>query len=166
MNEAAGAVENIIELPDDPDPTTRPYTPPAGRILVDDDGTAQAGGSWDGVAFQPPPSSPLEEIRAAALLNVDTSAEAARQRFISPGDGKMLSYEAKRGEAESWAADDAPDPANYPWARSRAARLNGVAEIEVTVAQAQAVIDEWTARIAGWRAAGWGSSATRRSASP
>ncbi len=153
--EATGEVENIVVLPDDPDPKAKPYAPPDGRILVDDDGTAAKGGSWDGAAFQPPPPPfTLDELKAAAVAEVDAQAEAARYRYITPGAGQAMTYDAKGKETERWAADGAPDPANYPWARARAARLNGVTPPEVTVAQAQAVIDEWAAVIAAWEAAG------------
>lgn len=56
--EVTGEVGNIVVLPDQPDPMMTPYTPPDGCILVDDDGTACNGGTWDGVTFQPPPLPP------------------------------------------------------------------------------------------------------------
>lgn len=81
--EATGEVENIIVLPDNPDPMATPYTPPDGRILVDDDGTACKGGSWDGAIFRrppnplPPPPDPqpeLDEAIAAATTLDDLKA--------------------------------------------------------------------------------------------
>lgn len=96
----------------------------------------------------------LAGLKEQALAEVDGLAEAARGKWITLGPGQAMTYDAKRMEAERWAADGAPDPANYPWARARAARLNGVLEIDVTVGQAQAVIGEWTARAAAWEAAG------------
>lgn len=139
--------------------TEAPYDPPPGLAPVDNDGTAEIGGSYDplsGTFAAPPPPPPplLDDARVSALTTVDADAETARHRFITPGDGQVLTYDAKRREAEAWAADDAPDPANYPWARAHAARLKGVAEADVTVAQCQAVIDEWTARVAAWVTAG------------
>jgi hypothetical protein len=49
--EATGAVENIITLTDEPDDP--PHMPPEGYILIDDDGIAQIGGTWDGAQFVP-----------------------------------------------------------------------------------------------------------------
>lgn len=144
--ESNGIVENIVIAGSD-------FDPGPGRTLLDA-GDAQIGGVWDGTRFLPPPGPPLSEARAAALALIDASAETARQDFVTAGDWQLLSYEAKRREAERWAADAAPAPANYPWARSRAARLAGVAEDAVTTAQAQAVITEWAARADAWEAAG------------
>lgn len=102
----------------------------------------------------PPKVRTLAEVAAAAVLQIDGRAEAARAKWITLGGGQALTYEAKRREAEAWAGDSAPDPAKYPWARARAARLNSVAPSKVTKAQTQPVIDEWLAAAAAWAAAG------------
>ena len=165
------AVYGESEDPDTPPPLLDEIDMWAG--IEADDPTMQAALDWcvdwaDGVA---PPSA--AEVRAAiaaaeagagagrlaaarrrASAWLDGEAEAVRRQFITPGAGQALSYGAKRREAEAWAADAAPNPANYPWARSRAARLAGIEEGAVTAAQCQAVIDIWTARAAAWTAAG------------
>lgn len=92
--------------------------------------------------------------KAQAMAEIDSQAEAARALWITPGSGQTLAYEAKRREAERWIDDSAPDPVTYPWAAGRAARLNGVTVGAVAVGQVQAVIDEWTAKVAAWEAAG------------
>lgn len=125
----------------------------SAEFLPDDDPAIMA---WRG--------EDLAGRAAAALSDIDASAEAARARWITQGSGQALAYEAKRREAEAWAADGAPDPATYPWAAARAARLNGVTVAAVTVAQAQAVIDEWTAMAAAWEAAGIAIEAIREQA--
>lgn len=72
--EATGAVENIIVLPDVPD-TDNPYQPSEGHILIDDDGTAQIGGTWDGALFvaKPPPDpaviDAIKALEAGQLLD-------------------------------------------------------------------------------------------------
>lgn len=83
-----------------------------------------------------------------ARSRLAADAEAARQRFVTPGPGKALTYEAKRREAEAIlavvAAAGTPQASDYPLAADRAERLS------VTL---QAVAEEWAARAAGWLAA-------------
>lgn len=101
-----------------------------------------------------PPPPALADVAKLARARIDAAAERARAKWITIGAGQALTYAEKRREAEVWAGDSAPDPANYPWARARAARLNGVAPSKVTKAQTQPVIDEWLAAAAAWTAAG------------
>ena len=96
----------------------------------------------------------LASSKTKASAEIDRKAEAARALWITEGSGQALAYESKRREAAAWSGDPAPDPANYPWARARAARLNAVAEAAVTPPQAAAVTAEWAARAAAWEAAG------------
>lgn len=88
--EATGLVENIVALPAEPDDP--PYAPPEGRILIDDDGTARAGGTWDGAQFLPPPPVDWDAIRAleaATLL-----ARAVDTTFL---DGHWITMKAMAG---------------------------------------------------------------------
>ncbi len=115
------------------------------------------------------PDSPwppfLADIQAWGRDDVDRQAEAARRQWITSGDGQALSYEAKRREAEAWAAAAGPrSPADYPWLRHRAARLNGVLEADATEAQMQAVATEWNTKAAAWRDAGIAIEAVREQA--
>lgn len=75
MLEATGEVENIVVVLNNPDPAATPYTPPDGRIPVDDDGTACKGGRWDGAIFGPPPPPPdlqaEQELAIAAATTLD-----------------------------------------------------------------------------------------------
>ena len=73
--EATGSVENIIVLPDEPNPDATPYAPPAGCVLVADDGTARKGGTWDGAAFIPPPDPPAAP--PDPQVELDTALAAA-----------------------------------------------------------------------------------------
>lgn len=94
MIKATGAVENIIVLPDVPDPEN-PYAAPEGRILVDDDGTAQVGGTWDGAQFvaKPPPDpaviDAIKTLEAGQLL--DRAVDAT---FL---DGHWITMKAMAG---------------------------------------------------------------------
>lgn len=102
-----GTVKNILDLPDDPGEI--PYAPPAGRSLVDDDGTAEIGGTWDGAQFlAKPPRDPVEveleqELEAARLLG-----RAIDETFL---DGFWLVFRAipavgVSGIDDAVAADD------------------------------------------------------------
>ena len=51
---------------------------------------------------------------SAAITTIDTEAEAVRLRYVTPGAAQQLVYEAKRNEAVALAADQSPDPADYP----------------------------------------------------
>lgn len=101
-----------------------------------------------------PPPPALADAAKLARAQIDAAAERARAKWITIGPGQALTYGEKRREVEAWAVDSAPDPAKYPWARARAARLNGVAKSKVTTVQAQAVIDEWSRAAAAWIIAG------------
>lgn len=93
VNEATGAVENIVVLPAEPEDP--PYAPPEGRVLIDDDGTAQIGGTWDGARFvaKPPPDpaavDAIKALEAGRLL--DRAADAT---FL---DGHWITLTALAG---------------------------------------------------------------------
>ncbi|WP_163557593.1 hypothetical protein [Halomonas sp. NO4] len=53
--------------------------------------------------------------RAHYLDKVDAAAEAARKRFISPGEGQAMAYEAKLAEARRH-----PDNGPFPWLEKEA----------------------------------------------
>lgn len=161
VRDADGAIVNIIMRH-----TGRPVPARTGFSIIDDpEGKAEIGGTWDVLLqdFNPPPEPtdqrPLAEIKAAATIQVDHDAERARRLWITPGDGQALTYEAKRDEVLAWQAAQVPgsDPlslSDVPWMVRRAARLNAVRIADVTLAQAEAVYTEWSARVAAWRAAG------------
>lgn len=152
--------EGAIELIHDPGRRTIKTTESGEAVRVDplpewDAAIANLSNALQAKATRDaPPPIALEVSAAVAIGGIDAQAENARAKWITLGGGQALVYAAKRREVEAWAGDSAPDPANYPWARARAARLNGVAASKVSKAQAQTVIDEWAAIIAAWTAAG------------
>lgn len=81
VNEATGEVENVIELPDVPDPKEIPYAPQTGYVLVDFGAGAAKGGTWDGAAFLPPPApaplSPDPQAELGAAINGARASYAA-----------------------------------------------------------------------------------------
>ena len=53
----------------------------------------------------------LDRLRACLALRVDAEAEAIRQRFLTPGAGQAMTYQAKQAEARAWVSDNSlPTP--------------------------------------------------------
>lgn len=61
-----------------------------------------------------PPALTFGEIKTSALASVDRAAEAARLRWVTPGEVKQAIYTQKAAEADRLAQDADPDPADYP----------------------------------------------------
>lgn len=114
-----------------------------------------AGRLWEaakaehGIASPDPfAGPPLDDVKARAATQIDAAAEREREKYITPGAGQALVYEAKRTEVARWhnAGDPAePDAALYPWAADRADRL------DVSIAE---VLSVWAAQSAAWAAVG------------
>ena len=82
--------------------------------------------------------SQLSRLRKTWKRTVDNSAEAARKKFITPGDGQMLEYETKRREADLvlklLALPMQPIEADCPWLWAEAAGLGvPLADLAATV---------------------------------
>ena len=56
----------------------------------------------------------LATIKSALKAQVDAAAERERARYITPGAGQAMTYQAKADEARRLAADPSPDAADYP----------------------------------------------------
>lgn len=78
---------------------------------------------------------------AAARRRIEAAAEAERMKYLTAGTGKALTYDAKRAEAERFAGDPSPDPADYPFAAAEAT-VRGI-----TLAAQVAL---WGANITAW----------------
>lgn len=97
----------------------------------------------------------LAASRANALVAIDAQAEAVRRKYLTPGDGQMLSYREKMEEARTMLRD-------YP-AGDAPAGLFPLMESEVGItaptllAVAQTVHDTYTS----WRTLEAGINATR-----
>jgi hypothetical protein len=90
----------------------------------------------------------LASVKAQLRAVVDGAAEAERQKYITPGAGQALVYEAKRTETQRFRAlgDPAnPGAGNFPWAAGRAATLG------TTIRD---VLVEWGEQADGWVAIG------------
>lgn len=94
----------------------------------------------------------LAAAKAAGREILARASEAARQRFMTPGDLKSAVYQTKQREAQAWQATvDAggtPEPADFPFLKARAERLAPGAP------DYQGVADEWNALAAAWLTAG------------
>ena len=68
-------------------------------------------------ALDRPPPPPLERVRAEAMDAVDSTAESARLRYLTPGSGQALTYLAKERDAAAYRDAGYPTAqlANFPW---------------------------------------------------
>ena len=103
---------------------------------------------WTGGAWAEPVAKTEGEVSAewaaagsAAKRRIEAAAEAQRMKYLTAGSGKALTYEAKRTEAERYAADQDPQAASYPFA---------AAEATVRDTTIAAVIAIWHVNIALW----------------
>lgn len=71
-------------------------------------------GEFGPVAPYEPAVVDLPALKVALSAQIDAAAEAVRARYITPGSGQAMTYQAKATEAERLAADPAPDAATYP----------------------------------------------------
>lgn len=71
---------------------------------------------WTGtdVAVYVPPGPDLAVLKEELKAGIDAAAEAARLKYITPGSGQALEYQAVTEEARALQADQNPSPANYP----------------------------------------------------
>ncbi|MGI6245181.1 MAG: hypothetical protein ACOYJQ_05375 [Pseudochelatococcus sp.] len=73
---------------------------------------AQTGAVTRVYETEPLPPADLAALKAALKAGIDAQAEAGRQRYITPGAGQALTYQAKAAEAarhiESGGAGDYP----------------------------------------------------------
>lgn len=56
----------------------------------------------------------LSAAKSEAQTQIDRAAETERLKYITPGNGQMLTYQQKAEEAEAFVADPDPDPVDYP----------------------------------------------------
>jgi hypothetical protein len=66
-----------------------------------------------GLQPEAPPVA-LDVIKAGLRAKIDAQAEAERLRYVTPGAGQAMTYQAKADEARRIADDPDPDPAAYP----------------------------------------------------
>ena len=79
-------------------------------------GFADLGWLYIAGAWAPPPQVEIDLPAAKGRLKsiVDAEAERERLRYITPGAGQAMTYQAKVEEARRLAEDAVPDPADYP----------------------------------------------------
>lgn len=108
-----------------------------GRALA-----TQEGEGWQ--VFLPP-TAPVElaQLKLARQSAIDTAAERERLRWITPGAGQAMTYQAKVEEARRHAQDPEPVPSAYPMLAAEigitGADLAGVAAVVV------AAFEQWLA---------------------
>lgn len=115
--------------------TIRLYTPggavgPNERVVqIDGLPTADVWDAARGLLIPPHERTGwAAKARKEAKTALATSAENARQRFITPGYGKGMAYARKGAEVERWDGVTTPTPELYPWAAKRAFRIGSTIE--------------------------------------
>ncbi|SMD02759.1 hypothetical protein [Rhizobium sp. RU36D] len=53
-------------------------------------------------------------FKADLKRDIDATAETERLKYITPGAGQAMTYQAKASEARLYLADPSPDPQDYP----------------------------------------------------
>ena len=102
-------ITNVPELPEDFDRWP-------GKYALDCD-----AGVWvPNPGYDPAPE--LARARSASCSEIDSAAEAARQRYITPGAGQAMEYLQKATEAEAFITANYPEGnlADYPYVQARA----------------------------------------------
>ncbi len=93
-------------------------------------------GGWTSV---PVSNEDLTPFKNAAIAKINSEAEAARMRFLTPGMGQALTYQRKETEARAWTIN--ADPENFPFLKAEA-DATGMRIAEVA-AQVVAQADAW-----------------------
>ncbi|GHC41739.1 hypothetical protein GCM10007291_49550 [Gemmobacter nanjingensis] len=86
----------------------------------------------------------LEAAKAEARVTLAAAVTAARAALITDLPGQSMIYLAKEAEAARWAADPAPDLADYPLI---------AAEIGITAPDGASLAQIWLNLAALWRSA-------------
>jgi len=61
-----------------------------------------------------PPEPTLEELKVQLRSALDTAAEFERLKYITPGAGQAMTYQAKAAEAKAFVASEDPQPSDFP----------------------------------------------------
>jgi hypothetical protein len=112
----------------------------------------------DGGVVAPFVGPALDDVKARLRAAIDTAAEAERLKYITPGAGQAMVYEAKRTEVARWhSLGDPlnPSPDLFPWAAGRS-KTFGLPVKDVLL--------EWSLQADGWAGIGIAIEAVRETA--
>jgi hypothetical protein len=115
-----GVIAEIVTT----DPATL-FTAPVAALFGPVDDSAVYRAVWDDQAeawVPPPPPDPMPEpgppdmgpIQAAAHVEIDNAAGAARASVLTMVPGQEMTYLRKEDQARAYLADGDPDDADYP----------------------------------------------------
>lgn len=92
-----------------------------------------------------PPQQSLDQIKGQMKELIDSAAELERLKYITPGAGQAMTYQAKASEARSFLASTSPDPSDFPMLS---------AEVGITADDIASVAQVVTAAYARWQIIG------------
>lgn len=93
--------------------------------------------------FVTPPS--LEMVRTEVKAAIDAAAEMARQKYITPGLGQIMTYLQKVDEAKAFSSEENPTPSDYPML---------MAEVGITAENLSGVASSVLSEFENWRILG------------
>ncbi|QIO64768.1 hypothetical protein [Rhizobium leguminosarum] len=119
----------------------------ADEFLPDDDAAVVAFRNSQQL-YQPT----LEGLKAQLRVSIDFAAEAQRLKYITPGAGQAMTYQAKAAEAKAFLASEDPQQSDYPMLS---------AEVGITAGNLAAVAQIVASAYAQWQAIGAAIEAAR-----
>lgn len=143
-----GKVAEIIEL-DKGLKIADCYHPAIVATMKACDDAVKLGWLYEDGSFIEPettePHMPLSEVQANLKAFVDSSAEAERLKYITPGHGQAMTYQQKVAEAQAFKAANNPLASDYPILSS---------EVGITAATIDEVASIVLAAFAQWQQIG------------
>lgn len=109
-----GVVAEIIVLPEGTALETA-FHPEIIAAFVACPENVEQGWSYADGEFSPSfvEEAPLDKIKAALKVTVDTAAEAERKKYITPGEGQAMTYQRKVEEAKRAILEEEPTADDY-----------------------------------------------------
>jgi hypothetical protein len=87
------------------DTSSTPFEVSPEMSWVSCHGDVTSGWRYDGSTWLTPDSTPsVDELQTTYKKRVDSDAEACRLRYITPGDGMVMTYQEKFAQAQAVAA--------------------------------------------------------------
>lgn len=136
MSKFAHIVNSVVVevISDDAGPLASRYHPDFVETLVPCANAVSAGWAYSSGKFSAPvePEIDLSILKSSLIESVNAQAEAARMKYITPGEGQAMTYTEKLAQARAFLAAGSPQDADFPMLANEvgitADNIAGVAE--------------------------------------